>query len=84
MNEALCKEKHKQIEERLNLHEKRLNKHSDQLDHLSEDSREYKIQIQNLCEQVKDLITTMKWFMGLFATSLLGFFFYAVQQLLLR
>ncbi|TCO69488.1 hemolysin XhlA family protein [Marinisporobacter balticus] len=82
MNEALCKEKHKQIAETLEMHNNRLNAHAKQLDILSEDSREYKVQIQNLCKQIEDLTKTIKWAIGVAGTSFVGFFFYAAQKLI--
>jgi len=84
LEQELCIEKHKQIDERFNVSERRISKHSEKIDELSEDSREYKVQIQNLCKLLEDLTQTIKWFMGLIATALLGFFFYAVQQGLLK
>lgn len=84
MNEELCKERHKQVEDKLNTHERRLNKHSAEIDELTTDSREYKVQIQNLCKQIGELTTTLKWFMGILIGSFVGFFFYAAQQGLLK
>lgn len=84
MNNELCLEKHKQIAETLEIHNNRLNAHSAQLDKLSEDSREYKVQIQNLCKQIEDLTKTIKWAMGVAGTSFIGFFFYMVQQGILK
>ncbi|MCT4508261.1 MAG: hemolysin XhlA family protein [Tepidibacter sp.] len=82
MENELCLEKHKQITETLELHTKTLDKHSKDIDSLREDSREYKVQIKNLCKQIESLTTTIKWAMGLFGGSFVGFFFYAVQKLL--
>lgn len=79
MNEV-CEVKHKNIEDKLKVHDDRLNAHAKRLDELSEDGREYKVQIQNLCKDIGNLVTTIRWFMGLLGTSLVGFFFYAVQH----
>ncbi|MTI56171.1 hemolysin XhlA family protein [Geosporobacter ferrireducens] len=79
-NIELCAEKHKQVDDRFQVLERRVNKHSEKIDDLAEDSREYKIQIQNLCKQIEDLTKTIKWYTGLLATSLIGFFIYAVQS----
>lgn len=75
--EEICKERHRVIDERLKDHGK-------QLDKLSEDGREYKVQIQNLCKDINSLVTTIRWFMGLLAGSLVGFFFYAIQNSLFK
>jgi len=78
--EKACEERHKNIDKQLEVHDRRLNDHAKRLDLLSEDSREYKIQIQNLCKDIGNLITTLRWFMGLMVGAFVSFFFYAVQQ----
>ncbi|MBZ9633206.1 hemolysin XhlA family protein [Clostridium sp. FP1] len=80
MNDDLCLEKHNGIKEKLELHDKRLNNHSERIDKLEQGQSEFKVEIKNLCENIKNLTSTMKWFMGIWVTSLLGFFFYAIQQ----
>jgi hypothetical protein len=83
-DEKLCDEKHKNIKDVLDDHEKRLNGHSKRIDDLEKDGVEYKSDIKHLCEEVSGLVTTMKWFMGIWVTSLLGFFFYAVQKIVFK
>jgi DNA repair ATPase RecN len=80
MQEQVCIEKHKRINEQLQIHDRRLNDHAKRLDQLSEDSREYKIQIQNLCKDIGNLVTTLRWFIGLMVGAFVSFFFYAVQN----
>lgn len=80
MGDSICTEKHKRIDEQLQVHDRRLNDHAKQLDSLQVDSREYKIQIQNLCKDIGNLVTTLRWFMGLMVGAFVSFFFYAVQQ----
>jgi DNA repair ATPase RecN len=80
MEKQLCNEKHKRIDERLDVHDTRLNEHARRIDQLSEDSREYKVQIRNLCKDIGSLVTTIRWFMGLLIGAFISFFFYAVQQ----
>lgn len=84
MDELICKEKHKNIDKQLQVHDDRLDAHDKKLDQLSEDSREYKIQIQNLCKDISSLVTTMRWFMGLLIGAFVSFFFYAAQRGLLK
>lgn len=76
----LCKEKHGNIKNMIDDHEIRLNKHSDRLDKLEQGQSEFKVEIKNLCESLKTLTNTMRWFIGIWVTSLLGFFFYAIQS----
>jgi hypothetical protein len=83
-DEKFCDERHDNLKAMIDDHENRLNNHSGRLDKLEQDGREYKIEIKNLCKQVSDLVTTMKWFIGIWVTSLLGFFFYAVQSKILK
>lgn len=84
MNDELCLERHKRVDERLDLGEKRLNSHAERLDKLEQGQSEFKVEIKNLCESLKTLTNTMKWFIGIWVTSLLGFFFYAIQSHILK
>ena len=76
----LCEEKHKNIKATLDDHENRLNSHSARLDKLEQNQSEFKTDMKHLCETIKGLTTAMYWFIGIWVTSLLGFFFYAVQN----
>ncbi|MGH4125274.1 MAG: hemolysin XhlA family protein [Clostridium sp.] len=80
MNDDVCVEKHKRIDERLITHDTRINNHSERIDKLEQAQSEFKVEIKNLCENIKNLTSTMKWFMEIWVTSLLGFFFYAIQS----
>ena len=73
MNEELMKHQ-------INTHEKRLNNYGQRLDKLEQDSASYKVEIKNLCETIKQLTSTLKWFIGLMIGAFVSFFFYAVQQ----
>ncbi|KHO39111.1 membrane protein [Clostridium tetani] len=73
MNEQL-------IIHQIEIHEKRINNHAERLDKIEQSQSEFKIEIKNLCENLKILTNTMRWFMGIWVTSLLGFFFYAIQN----
>ena len=84
MNDEACLERHKRIEEKLDVHESRLNSHGGRLDKIEQDNRELKIEIKNLCENLKSLTNIMKWFVMTLGGSLVGFFFYAIQNGLFR
>lgn len=84
MEQSLCSEKHKRIEERLDVQDKRLNNHSERLDKIEQFQSRTEAQISSLCDQIKSLVTTMRWFIGLLVGAFVGFFFYAVQTGLLK
>jgi chromosome segregation ATPase len=79
INPEVCEEKNKSINTRLDTHEKRLNNHADRLDEIEQFRARSETQITNLCDQIKSLVTTMRWFIGLMVGAFVGFFFYAVQ-----
>jgi len=72
MNEELIRDK-------IETHDKRLNNHGDRLDKLEQDGRELKTELKNLCENLKNLTSMMKWFITAIGGALISFFFYAVQ-----
>lgn len=77
MNEELVKDK-------LETHDRRLNDHSGRLDRLEQKGASVDVRIENLCEQLQSLTTTLKWFIGLLVGSFVAFFFYAVQHNLFK
>jgi ElaB/YqjD/DUF883 family membrane-anchored ribosome-binding protein len=64
----LCEEKHDQIKEKLDLHDKRLNNHSDRLDRLEQNEVENRNDIKHLIKKMDDFISTIKWGLGIFVT----------------
>jgi len=81
---AVCTERHRRIDEQLETHNKRLNGHSDRLDKLEQYQSRTEAKIENLCEQIQGLVTTIRWAMGLFVGALVSFFFYAAQRGLIK
>lgn len=77
MNEEL-------VRKELETHEKRINNHSERLDKLEQSTVELRVQIQNLCSNLESLTSAIKYLLGLTVGSLLGFFFYAVQNNLFK
>lgn len=63
---------------------KKINEHDERLDMLEQDAIEIKTEIKNLCENIKNLTSIMKWFIGIWVTSLLGFFFYIIQHYIFK
>lgn len=79
-NESLCKERHKRIDEKLELHERRINNHAERLDRIELANSKLEERLDNLIKQLATLNSTMKWFIGLMVGAFVSFFFYAVQQ----
>lgn len=73
MNEEL-------IKHQLDIHDKRINNHADRLDKLEQKQTEFTIEIKNLCDNIKNLTSVLKWLCTLIGGSFVGFFFYAVQN----
>ena len=74
MNDELCLEKHKRLDEKLEVHDTRLNNHSERLDKLEQDNASFKAELKNLCDNLKQLTSVLKGLIGLGATTLVGFF----------
>ena len=72
MNEELLKEK-------LETHEKRIN-NADRLDKLEIHEAARDVKIDNLCDKLEKQTRSIYGLIGIVATALVGFFFYAVQQ----
>lgn len=68
------------VKHRLEVQDTRLNDHSKRLDKLEVTQAESNVMIKNLCEKIEGQTKAIYWLLGLAATSLLGFFFYAIQQ----
>jgi len=75
MNEELIKDK-------IETHERRINKHGEILDRLEQDNASFKTELKNLCDNLKSLTSVMKWFIGIWVTTLLGFFIYSIENLI--
>jgi len=75
MNEELIRDK-------LETHDIRLNNHGHRLDKLEQDSASFKIELKNLCDNLKALTSVLKGLIGLGATTLVGFFIYSIEKLI--
>ncbi|NFH81757.1 hypothetical protein FDA09_16720 [Clostridium botulinum] len=72
VNEELVKDK-------LKTHNDRLNNHSNRLDKLEQDNASFKAELKNLCDNLKQLTSVLKWLIGLGTSALVGFFIYTIQ-----
>lgn len=79
MNE-LCNEKHKRIDERLDVHDKRLDIHGEKIDTLEKSDAVHTNQIDTICKSMGGLTKAIWGLVTAIGTALIGFFFYAVQQ----
>ncbi len=68
------------IRHRLEVQDLRLNDHAKRLDQIEVVQAEANTMIKNLCKKIEDQTKAIYWLIGLGATSLVGFFFYAIQQ----
>jgi len=80
METKIWEEKHRQIDYRLDVHEKRLNSHSERLDRIELVNGRLEERLNNLITQLENLNKTMKWFITALVGAFISFFFYAVQQ----
>ncbi|MHB9943253.1 hypothetical protein CF065_16940 [Clostridium sporogenes] len=73
MNEEL-------INHQIEIHEKRLNNHSERIDKIEQSQSRTDAKIENLCDQLKQLVSVLKCYIGLTVGALVSFFFYAIQH----
>lgn len=83
MNEV-CNTTHVMVDKRLDGLETVTKNHDDRLDELEKYKSKSEVQITNLCDQIKSLVSTIKWSMALLVTSILGFVIWLVQLILER
>ena len=81
IDEALCSERYRNVNSRLDTHEARLNNHSNRIDKLEQYQSRAEEQVKQLCQQIKSLVTAMWWAMGLAISTLLGFVIWYIQSL---
>lgn len=83
-----CIERHKRIDGILDGHERWLSDHEAKIDRLDRNDATNTAEIGGLCKQIKELVAILKWLIGILVTtilgSLVGFFFYAVQNHLFK
>ena len=77
----VCKEKHKQIDEKLDTQERRLNIHGDRIDKLEQFRSSTEVEMRNLIEQIKSLVSTIKWMMTSVIVLLAGFLIWYIQNI---
>lgn len=75
----LEEEKYKNLKEQLAVHDQRLNDHGNRLKKIEQRNAAADEKIENLCDQIKDLVVTLRWGIGVLGTSFLGMFVYLME-----
>lgn len=73
MNEEL-------IDHRMKKAENKLDEHDSRIDALERNDAKKEVQINNLIKSIDTLIMILKIFITMFGGSIVGFFFYAIQN----
>ena len=68
------------MKHQIETHERRINNHSERIDKLENKQAETNVKLDNLCNSINSLTSTMKWLLGVMVTTLIGFFIYAIQS----
>lgn len=84
MEKSLCDERHGQLKYRIEIAEKRLDNHGKRLDRIELANGRLEERLNSLITQLENLNKTMKWFMGLLLGGIVSFFFYAIQNGILK
>ncbi|RFM19170.1 hypothetical protein C1147_12835 [Clostridium botulinum] len=63
------------MEEKINVHDIRLNDRSKRIDKIEQKQSRTDTKIENLCDQLKQLVSVLKWYIGLSVGALVSFFF---------
>lgn len=83
MEERLCNERHKRLDEKIDTQEKRINNHSARIDAIEQITSRMDERLLGLITQLGALNIILKWFIGLIVGGCVSFFFYAAQKGLL-
>lgn len=78
-DEKLCKERCKTVSQKLEVQDTRLNDHAERLKKLEQRGAAVDEKIENLCEQLKNLVNTLKWGFGILVTITLFVLGYLIK-----
>lgn len=84
MEDKLCEIRHQRLDEKIDVHDKRINNHSERLDRIELSTGKLEERLEGLINQLGSLNTTLRWFIGLLIGALVSFFFYIVQNNMLK
>lgn len=77
----VCSEKHRQIDKQFDTNERRLNNHSERIDKLEQFRSSTETEMKNLVEQIKSLVSTIKWMMTSTIVILASFLIWYIQKM---
>lgn len=77
----ICTEKHKQIDKQFAVDNTRLNNHSERIDKLEQFRSSTETEMKNLVEQIKSLVSTIKWMMTSTIVILASFLIWYIQKM---
>lgn len=78
-NHELEDEKYKNVKEQIAVHDRKINDHGERLKNLEKHDAAADEKIEHLCEQIKDLVVTLRWGIGILGTAFLGIFVYLLE-----
>lgn len=61
-------------------HDKRIDNHDERLDILERNDVKRDIQIETVCKNLQNLISTLKWGLGFIFTGWVGLYIYIIQK----
>lgn len=79
-SDALCVEKHKRVDERLDHHEKWLGDHEEKIDRLDRSDASNTQAIDNLCKQIGGQTKAIWGLVSSLIMTLVGFFIFSIQK----
>ncbi|MDD2402802.1 MAG: hemolysin XhlA family protein [Clostridia bacterium] len=68
------------VEMKINEHDRQICSLTKRMNLAEQSQAEFRIEIKNLCSNIKGLTAAIKWFIFLMVGSFVSFFFYAIQQ----
>lgn len=80
LNESICNERHKAIEEKFGRHEKWLGEHEVKIDRLDRSDATNTQAINDLCKRIAGQTKAIWGLVSMVAAALIGFFFAVVQN----
>ena len=81
MNDEIVNYKIAEHDEKLKEHDKMLDEHEHKINDTNASMIRLADSVDNLSKNVEKGFSLMKWFIGLFAAGIIGFFFYMIQSL---
>lgn len=81
MNDKVLEYKVDEHDKRLDEHDKVLGEHEHKINDLAASNIRLADSVDSLSKNMEKGFTLMKWFLGLLASGIVGFFFYMIQSL---